>query len=95
MGMNTYVVGFVPPDEHWVKMAAAWEACRAAGVDPPAEVERLFEDGPPDPSGKLIDMHAGVHPAVREWEADMRDGLEVDLSKLPAGVTSLRFINSY
>ena len=96
MGMSTYVVGFIPPDERWLKMAAAWEACRAAHIDPPEEVLRLFEDEAPDPSGKTVDMHAGVHPAVKEWgDGDMRQGLEVDLSQLPPGMTSLRFINSY
>lgn len=96
MGMSTYVVGFIPPDERWLRMKAVWEACRAAHIDPPAEVERLFEDGPPDDSGREVTMHEGVHPAVKEWtDGDMRQGIEVDLSQLPAGMTSIRFINSY
>jgi hypothetical protein len=47
MGMSTHVVGFKPPDEKWRKMKAVWDACEAAGTDPPAAVSKFFEGDVP------------------------------------------------
>lgn len=93
MGMSTYVHGYGPPDERWRKMAAVWHACAEAGIDPPAEVEEYFEDGPPDRRGQEIHVPS-THwsPDDKGWPAE---GIEVKVSDIPEGVEYIRFINSY
>lgn len=89
MGMSTHVVGFKPPDEKFMKMLAAWKACEAAGVDPPKDVRKFFNDGQPD--------EAGVEVVVKatEWHGDEGDGFEVDLRTIDPDVKIIRFFNSW
>lgn len=91
--MSTTVEGFRPPDDDWVRMKAVWDACMAAGVAMPAEVEDFFEGAPPDAHGVEVDICA----AVRKWEDSRRaaEGFEVDVTALPVGVRVVRFINSW
>lgn len=91
MSMSTYAVGLRPPDEKWTKMKAIYDACDAAGVDAPDDVSDFFGDKAPDPSGVVVDIDA----AVSEYLDEYRQGLEVDLSKLPKDVTVIRFLNSW
>ncbi len=93
MSMSTHVIGFSPPDEHWQRMKAAYDACLAVGIDPPAEVEKFFNYESPDPAGVEVDLRK--HPAVKEYKAEMVSGYEVDLSKLPPGVKIIRFTNHW
>lgn len=89
MSMSTDVVGIKPPNEHYKKMAAAWHACKAAGVDPPREVDEFFGGGDPDPAGIIVKLEA------REYHSDYEQGLEVDIDTLPPGVKTIRFCNSW
>lgn len=89
MSMSTSVVGFIPPDSTWEKMRAVWDACAAAGVDPPGEVSDFFGDEPPDAHGREVEL------PHREWKAEMREGVEVDVSALPPNVKVVRFYNSW
>ena len=91
MSMSTHVVGFRPPDETWQKMKAAWDACCLAGVNPPTPVASFFGPSGPDPSGVDVD----IRTAVKSYSDDNREGFEVDLTKLPPGLTALRFWNSW
>lgn len=94
MGMNTYVQGFRPPDEFYLKMKAVWDACLAAHMDPPDEVYEYFDGDKQNADG--TGMNVDISDAVSNWDdGDMRVGLSVDLTKLPKGVTVLRFVNSY
>lgn len=96
MGMSTHVVAFRPPDSKWERMRAAYEACTAAGIRPPAQVEKYFEGLPPDPNGVLIDEDMLVNAgALRSWEGDAAQGWEIDTAKLPEDVTVVRFYNSW
>lgn len=88
MGMSTHVIGFVPPDETWQKMKAIYDACEAAGIEPPQEVEDFF-DGEPDPQGQEMEI------PHRKWEADAREGFEIDVSAIPPQVKVIRFYNSW
>ena len=92
MSMSTHVVGFKPADSKWKKMKAVWDACTAAGVDPPNEVEDFF-DGiyPGDDPGMSVDIKS----AVAEWSDEGCSGHEVDVTKLPKDVTVIRFFNSW
>lgn len=89
MSHGIWVKGFVPPDEEWKKMADVWFACKAAGVDTPYEVESFFDEGEPDPHGQEITV------PYRDWSAEMREGVEIDVADIPAKVKVIRVYNSY
>lgn len=93
MSTSMNVVGFRPPDETWKKMKEAWDACARAGVEPPKPVLQFFENIAPDPAG--VEVRIEGFPAVKSYSADMREGYEVDVTRLPPGVTIVRFFNSY
>lgn len=95
MGMSTYVLGFKPRDEKYDRMLAVWESCRAAKVEVPDEVNEFFEGESPDPAGVKISFRD--HEAVREYHnSEMaEEGFEVDVTKLPADVTLIRFVQSW
>jgi hypothetical protein len=96
MGMSTHVVGFKPPDEKWQKMFAALQACAAAGVDVPDEVERFFEYDEPDPTGVRVPEKTLIAAgAVAEWSDQYRQGFEINVAKLPKDVTVVRVYNSW
>ena len=98
MSMSTYVVGFRPPDAKWERMKAAWDACQAAHVAVPKEVGEFFDWSEPDEAGvkvQLEDSSKKKLGCVKPYQADMQDGFEVDVTKLPKDVTIIRFYNSY
>lgn len=92
MSMSSHAVGIRPPNEKWKKMKAIWDACVAAGLEIPEEVENFFDGEPPDAKGVIVDLdeHSGVEP----YSADMRSGFEIHLDKLPKDVKIIRFYNS-
>lgn len=94
MSMSTHICGIVPPDDNWKKMKAVWDSCVAAGVSVPADVCAFFNDGSPDERGVVIDKK-GLGGAVTEYKAEMSEGFEVDLTKLPKGVKVVRFYNTW
>lgn len=87
--MSTHVYGYAPPDTKWLAMKAIWDACHAANVDPPAEVDRFFDGEAPDPAGVEVKIQH------REYRAEMQDGIEIDVAAIPPHVTVIRFVNSY
>ena len=101
MSMSTHIIGFRPPDEKWRKMKAVWDACVAADMSIPNTVHEFFGGESPDPNGVEVDLfssalyHHGKPSAVKKWNADMQEGFEVDVTKLPKDVTIIRFYNSY
>ena len=92
MGMSTWVVGFKPADAEWNKMLKVWESCENAGVNAPDEVLEFFNDE--DPTGKP-GMQVDISGACTEHCAEMEDGYNIDISKLPPGVKFVRVFNSY
>jgi len=93
MGMSTHVIGFKPPDAKWRQMKKAYDSCHAAGVEPPKEVSAFFEWGAPDEAGVEVNIEA--HECCTEYNEEMVDGFEIDVTKLPKDVTRIRFWNSY
>lgn len=92
MSMSIYVVGFRPADAKWKKMKHIYDACVTAGVSIPEEVDKFFDnESPGDKPGKEI----GIDTAVTEYNAEMCEGFEVDITKLPSDVKIIRFYNSY
>lgn len=89
--MSTHVVAFRPPDETWRRMKAVYDACETGGIPMPNEVADFFDDEPPDESGVEID----INDILKEWSDESRAGYQLELSKLPKGITVLRFYNSW
>lgn len=96
MSMSTHVKGFKPPDEKWLAMKKVYDSCKAAGIDPPHEVSRFFDHDEPDDKGVEVSekklMECG---ALKRWGEEMREGFELDVTKLPPDVKVIRFYNSY
>lgn len=93
MGMSTYVYGLRAPTELHLAMVQIREACSIANIDEPIEVERYFENQyGTDGSSERMDLPVG---SVINWSAEMQNGLEIDLSKIPPDVIRIRFVNSY
>lgn len=96
MSMRTHVIGIKPPDAQWKKMKAVYDACRDAGVYIPAEVAEFFGPDAPDDAGVVVEEdELETSGALTAYKADMVDGFEVDVDKLPPGVKIIRFYNSY
>jgi hypothetical protein len=93
MGMSTHVMGFIPPNDKFKRMLAAYRACEEAGVEIPDEVQNFFRHDPPDENGVKVPLDHDF--AVRVWKDDDRDGYEVDLDKLDPAIRVLRFYNSW
>ena len=96
--MSTHIQGFIPDtDAAYQKHKKVLLVCAEAGVSLPKETTDYF--GSEFPSEYLleeklsVDLKEGVHYAV--YHDDYSAGFDVDLSKLPKGVTKLRFYNSY
>jgi hypothetical protein len=84
-----------PPDERWSKMKAAWDACEAAGVEPPEDVEEFFDGEGPDPAGLVVDIGKAVGHVDTDDEqhyvADDEGGYYlIDLARLPKSITHIK-----
>ena len=91
MSMSMHVTAFRPPDARWAKMKAIFDACEGADVTIPAEVQDFFNGDVPDAKGIQVDIRDLLQP----WADDSREGLQLELARLPAGVTVLCFYNSW
>ncbi len=94
MGMSTCIVGFVPPDEKWDKMKTIYNACVAADIEIPTEVDKYFDYNNPN---KIPGLEINIeHLATDYTDDDLScEGVELDLSKLPEKIKFIRFYNSY
>jgi len=91
MSVSLVVEGFRPPDDEWRKMKAVWDACEAAGIDPPQEVADFFDGVEPDPAGITVDLE----PRLRDWHGESANGYELTVADIPENVTVIRFYVSY
>lgn len=92
MGMSTHCVGFRPADKKWNSMKKIWEQCEENEVPIPDKVLEFFDhESPEDRPGMEIELGE----ASQRWGADMRDGYEIDVTKLPEGIRLIRVYNSY
>lgn len=101
MSMSMHVLAVKPADENYKRKAEAYRACKAARIPIPAELEEFFDGGEPDPTG--VTQHLGhgytkpseLHPSVAKYKAEMEEGFEVDITKLPEGTRFVRFYCSW
>lgn len=91
--MSTHVVGFRPPDEKWKKMYTVYQACQAADTSIPEAVHKFFGYETPDESGVSVNLER--HECCAEYKADMINGYEIDISKLPENITKIRVYNNW
>lgn len=91
MSMSTHIKGFRPPNEKWRKMKAVWDACSKAGTSIPVDVLNFFNGESPDERGQDVN----IKEAISDYTDDMKDGYEIDITKLPEDVTIIRVYNSY
>jgi hypothetical protein len=100
MGMSTHIVGFT--DEH-DKRADILMSKREVLVQQLTEM-KAFGYKDPDTQEQieqidfeLYDLYEGTNleEYVLEWRENSSSGYEVDLSKLPPGLTRIRFYNSW
>jgi hypothetical protein len=90
MSQSIHVIGFRPPaDARWQAMKAVADTCFAAGVQVPQSVKEFFNFKDPDPSGIEVELKG------KSISKPGTEGVEVELSSLPANITSIRFYVSY
>ncbi len=94
MGMSTSVYGIIPADEKFHKMKDIYDRCEELGVVPPEEVIDFFDGERPDASGVVMWLE-GNSDAITEYNHDMQQGYEVEISKLDPNIKILRFVNSW
>jgi hypothetical protein len=95
MSMSTHVIGIKEPTEEYRKKYEAYRACEAAGVSAPKEVRDFFGGIAfkyVDPTGMTIALDKSC---IHEWKADMSEGYEIEVAKIPEGVTRVRVYNSW
>jgi hypothetical protein len=98
MSMSTHVIGFIPgTDETYAKNLAAWKACKAADLEPPAKLFEYFglDSGTyqePDPTGR---KEALPQSAIAESRGEAWQGIDIDLRQVPAHIRVIRFYNSW
>lgn len=98
MGMSTHIEAFIPDtDPEYQRHKKVLMVCREEGVSLPLETAKYFDDT--HASEYLLDsklareLEKGFH--YTEYSDESSQGFEVDLTKLPKGVTKLRFYNSW
>jgi len=94
MGMSSSVDGIVQADDKFNEMKAIWEMCENTNVAIPQEVVDFFDGERPDDAGVVVWINNNSQ-AVTEYNDDMQEGFEVDISKLDPKFKIIRFVNSY
>lgn len=99
MGMDTHVIGFRVSDDKHLRMVALAREIQELGMCSPVQLKEYFKgtDYPDceitDNLGLEVQIENSV--AVQKHNADMEDGFEIDIRKLPEGVVKVRVYNSY
>lgn len=98
MGMSTHIEAFIPDtDSEFLRHRKVVKVCLEADVSLPKETADYFGYSRPGShmlEEKLqIELRIGEH--YQEWSDDSSSGFEVDLTKLPEGVSKLRFYNNW
>ncbi|MEE9214814.1 MAG: hypothetical protein V3U54_08490 [Thermodesulfobacteriota bacterium] len=104
MGASSNIKGIRDLRQDFDKKWDALQACKKAGVLFPKQIQEYFGlDGDEDRvleskecyEDEKLTFNLEGKPGVKVWNAEMEDGFEVDLTKLPKDVTKIRFYTSY
>lgn len=93
MGIDRRYIGYKPPDDRFKEMLAVYEACEAAGVDLPKEVDDFFEGGEPDELGVEVDLQY-LECCTTGYDDDAR-GITINLEELPEDIKVIRIYDSF
>jgi len=99
MGMSTHIRAFIPEtDPEFQKHKKVLLICIEADVSLPKETSEYFGGGDIPHESLLEDkleiaLSKGTH--FIDYTSEDSEGYEVDLTKLPEGVTKLRFYNNW
>lgn len=98
MSMSTHIEALMPDtDPEYQRHKKVFLTCMEANVSLPKETQTYFGTSYGYPgvlTEKLqIELTEGEH--FTEINEDSEKGFEVDLTKLPPGITKLRFYNSW
>jgi len=96
--MSTHIVAFIPDtDKEYQRHKKILQACSEGEVSLPPETANYFGYELPEDyllEDKLsVNLERGVH--YEDWRDESSAGFEVDLTKIPKGVTKLRFYNNW
>lgn len=96
--MSTFLKAFIPDtDKTFQKHKKILLACLEADVELPKSTAEYFGEEYPEEyllDDKLeVELKEGVH--YNNYADDESEGYEIELNKLPEGVTKIRFYNSW
>lgn len=93
-GVDLHVVGLKKAtDPKWEKYASIWKACKEAKVDIPEVVCKYFDYEDPE---KLNGMQqVNLKGACTDPKIEWQDTIDVELSKLPPDIHTIRFTVTY
>ena len=93
MSVSYHIKGLKPITEDYQKRLQIYNNCKELGIYPPDEIIKYFEDDTePCDEGIIVYFKADV---VKVGSDTYSRYYDVDLSKLPEGVTKVRFQISY
>jgi len=104
MGASSNIIGVRDLRQDFDRKWDALQSCKKAGVLFPKELQKYFDlDGDEDRvleekelyEREKLTFSLEGKPGVKTWDAEMEDGFEVDLKKLPKDITKIRFYTSY
>lgn len=82
-----HIVGIRSPDDRYHRMKDAYYACKSAEVEPPVAVTEYFGDKIPSATELVEDLTA----ISMDWTTVTQTGLELEVARLPEGLTKIRF----
>jgi len=91
MSSSVSIYAVKPPDAQWLAQKAVWEACEAAGVEPPAATVEFFDDCDPDPDGVATRLGSIEYPEHAALQGTNR-GVNIILKDLPTGTKIVRVV---
>lgn len=91
MSVSIYIHGMTAPDEKFNKLKAVYNACIAAGLEIPYEVESYFDgEDPNELEGADVDIDCAIIKGQKYHGSDFT----VEIAKLPECVKFIRFYMS-
>lgn len=98
MGMSTHIKAFIPDtDPEYQRHRKVLLACDEAEVSLPKETAEYFGviDFDKNTLDDKLEFDIKNSDCLSKWKDHDADGYEIDLTKLPQGVTKIRFYNEW
>ena len=95
MGMCTHIYGFRKPDKKFQIMKNIYDLCTEANIDIPDKVQEFFGWEAPEDTGIKVFL-VFLEEVIEDVKGfEMKDAWQIEVSKIPKGVTHIRFENIY